>query len=212
VCGYFEIQGFESGVYGKLRKRYGLTLDDSNPKIEARPTDPLPIVTADETGDWQLRTMHWGIRPVWTQQKGGRPIINARAETLLEKRTWSSALQSRRCIIPMTSYIEGSKPPKGSGRRTFELTSAEAFSCAGIWEEQVDSHGQLIEAFTMITTPANQLVLPYHGRMPAMLEADSEDAWLDPDAAPDDLLQVLAPFSPQMMREVPEEQEQLALL
>jgi putative SOS response-associated peptidase YedK len=60
-----------------------------------------------------------------------------------------------------------------------------------------------IESCALITTSANTLVAPIHGRMPVMIDRVAYDAWLDPDASEEDLRPLLAPFPADVMEAFP---------
>jgi len=49
----------------------------------------------------RLGRMRWGLVPSWAADPGvGDRMINARAETVLEKPAFRTALERRRCIVP----------------------------------------------------------------------------------------------------------------
>ncbi|HEY5833206.1 SOS response-associated peptidase [Streptomyces sp.] len=55
----------------------------------------------------QLRVLRWGLVPSWAKTpEGGARLINARAETALEKPSFRRALTARRCLIPADGYYE----------------------------------------------------------------------------------------------------------
>jgi hypothetical protein len=56
---------------------------------------------------------------------------------------------------------------------------------------------------SIITTEANELVAPYHDRMPVMLPKDKYERWLDAGTDPDKLKEMLVPFPESKMREEP---------
>ena len=70
------------------------------------------------------------------------------------------------------------------------------FSLAGLYETWRGPGDQEIRSYAIITTEANELVLPIHERMPVILEREDEDAWLDPDTPFDTIMPLLKPFQP----------------
>ncbi len=49
----------------------------------------------------------WGIVPHWAKdEKSPKGMINARAETLAEKRTFAPLLEKTRCVIPADGFYE----------------------------------------------------------------------------------------------------------
>jgi putative SOS response-associated peptidase YedK len=65
------------------------------------------------------------------------------------------------------------------------------FGIAGIWENWKNPHGEWVRTFTILTTPANELVGTIHDRMPAILAPAAYERWLGSEPDPRDLL---APF------------------
>ena len=66
---------------------------------------PFPIRRGDAGPVGRL--LGWGLGVDWT----AKPLINARAETLAEKRTFRPLLE-RRCLVPATAYFEWRKDGK----------------------------------------------------------------------------------------------------
>ena len=53
----------------------------------------------------------------------------------------------------------------------------------------------MIESCTILTTEANEVLMPVHDRMPAILHPESYDEWLDADArAVASLKELLRPY------------------
>jgi len=48
--------------------------------------------------------MSWGLIPSWSND--GKGFINARAETLEEKPSFSESFRLRRCLIPADGFFE----------------------------------------------------------------------------------------------------------
>ena len=49
---------------------------------------------------------------------------------------------------------------------------------AGLWDQWRAPDGTTLKSFTIITTAANKLLEPLHGRMPVLLAPDRWPAWL----------------------------------
>ncbi len=54
---------------------------------------------------------------------------------------------------------------------------------AGLWETFVDPSGGEIDTACIVTTTANGATAAIHDRMPAIIDPEHFDAWLDPDEA-----------------------------
>src|SRR3984893_11986548 len=52
----------------------------------------------------EARLLTWGLIPSWSTD--GKGFINARAETLQEKPSFSESFRLRRCLIPADGFFE----------------------------------------------------------------------------------------------------------
>jgi SOS response associated peptidase (SRAP) len=59
------------------------------------------------------------------------------------------------------------------------LKSKEPFAFAGLGELWRKPDGKRVESFTIITTEPNELVRPFHNRVPVILRREDEEQWLD---------------------------------
>ncbi len=125
----------------------------------------------------RLGHLRWGLPSL---KAGGRPLINARAETLAEKPTFARLLEKRRCLIVADGFyewrqIDGRKQPV-----YIHMQDHSPFVFAGLWDSVTQEDGKLQSCCTIITTRANKLIAPVHDRMPVILPPSAIDAWLDP--------------------------------
>ena len=57
--------------------------------------------------DNNLVIANWGYFPDWLKnQSNPRPLFNTRYESLLEKKTFTSAFKNSRCLIPLSGWYE----------------------------------------------------------------------------------------------------------
>src|SRR5260370_42465536 len=76
------------------------------PRANIASTQPIPVVII-ENGIRHFRLMRWGLLPAWVEDPGKFTLlINARAETVLEKAAFKNAMKRRRCLIPADGYYE----------------------------------------------------------------------------------------------------------
>jgi len=169
-------------------------LDYEN-RYNIAPSQNIPAIRQIE-GQRELSLLHWGLVPHWAKdRKIGYRMINARAETLTEKPSFRAPFHQRRCIIPASGFYEWQQGAKA--RQPYYLFRRDhaPLALAGLWERWEDpgKPGEVLESCTIITTAANALVAPLHQRMPAILEREAMDAWLDHRQHPADLLALLRP-------------------
>jgi putative SOS response-associated peptidase YedK len=60
------------------------------------------------------------------------------------------------------------------------LIDGQPFALAGLWERWTDAEGAVVESCTILTTTANDLMRPFHDRMPVILAPANYGRWLDP--------------------------------
>jgi len=161
----------------------------------------------DETPDavrW-LRLLTWGLVPSWAKDRSvGYKMINARAETLLD-RTHRRAALTRRCLVPADGWYEWQASPtvrdaKGKPRKQpFWLHPVldEPMAFAGIYEfwrdpaAHPDDPGAWLTTYAVITTEAEQGLRSIHDRMPFVLPRDRWDDWLSPELQDADAVRAL---------------------
>jgi putative SOS response-associated peptidase YedK len=133
----------------------------------------------------------WGLIPNWSKEPKG--LINARAETLELRASFSESFYQRRCLIPADGFYEWKKTGTSKRPYYFQLQDESVFAFAGIWDEWRRDDVS-ITSCAIITTRPNDLVAAIHDRMPVILSPQSQERWLDPEAQPDDLSAVLSPY------------------
>lgn len=151
------------------------------PAPELRPTDQALIVVAD-AGARRGELAQWGLRPDWDQ---GKPLINARAESLAERRTFRPLLASR-CLVPASAYFEWRR--HGGRRLKTRIGPAEGgvVAFAGLCDG---------DTFTLVTCAPAPAIAHVHDRMPVILAPHAEAAWLDPARPFDAVAAHLAPYA-----------------
>ena len=103
MCGRFVITSPPAAV----RAAFGY-LDQPNfpPRYNVAPTQPVPVVIVEQ-GTRRFGLMRWGLIPSWVKDpRKFSLLINARAETVLDKPAFRSAMKRRRCLVPADGYYE----------------------------------------------------------------------------------------------------------
>ena len=129
----------------------------------------------------QLRVLRWGLVPSWAKDPSiGNRMINARAETLLEKPAFRQAFAKRRCLVLADGFYEWQGKGKGP-KQPFWFRRADGglITFAGLWDQWVSPDGEPIETCTIITTSCNETLRPVHARMPVIIAPADRPAWLD---------------------------------
>lgn len=158
-----------------LIERYKAIIMDTNfnPKPEVFPTNTVPVVRVLD--NLQIDQLKWGFMPSYAKS----PLINARAETVNVKPTFKDSFLNRRCIIPATSFFEWEKVEDKKIKRRINISEENVFSIAGLYNSFLDKDGNKYEAFTILTTAANNSMKHIHDRMPVIIPREHEYIWLN---------------------------------
>lgn len=196
-----------------ILKQFGLSPSDSAQtklafdapdNYNVSPGNEMPVIIRGEQ-EHVLEYMVWGLVPSWSKEpQSALKLINARREGLLEKPMWRRLIKSKRCIVPARGFYEWKKLDDGS-KQPYYITpkSGDVLSLAGLWDEWADGAGNELQTYTIITTTPNKEMSEIHNRMPAILNKDQMDIWLEPiDLHQDQLDQLLAPAPDGLLRVV----------
>ena len=182
----------------KLKERFKLK---KVPKVEAQynisPTQPVQVIL--NTRPDELVLVRWGLVPGWAREiNSSYSMINARAETLLEKPSYRDLVGNKRCLVIADSFYEWKKTGKDREPYRVVLKSEGLFAFAGLWDcREID--GNELYSCTIITTSANDLVRDIHERMPVILPESRENDWLMvPDT--EQALSFLAPCESNLLK------------
>lgn len=165
-----EIEKICTRIDAKLRMAAG----------EYRPSQKAPVIIEREE-KLILEKMQWGF----PQYDGKGLLINARCESIEEKKTFRESVQRRRCVIPASGYYEWDAQ---KNKVTFRRTDHKLVYMAGVYN-LVDN----VDRFVVITTQANESVNRVHDRMPLILEESEIAMWLQDERATGYLLHKKSP-------------------
>lgn len=165
--------------------------EDFPPRAHVAPGQPIGIVRM-ENGSRHFALVRWGFIPSWVKEvKPGKPLINARGETVMEKPSFRNAMRRRRCLVPADGYYEWSG---AEGRKVpFFVQAADKglFALAGLWEHWMGADGSELETATLMTIAPNAELSLIHDRMPVIIQPDDYETWLTGEA--EDAAQLIRP-------------------
>jgi putative SOS response-associated peptidase YedK len=197
MCGRYVFvpgKGWERELTKKQRQ--GLGEIELVPNYNVAPMQTMPVVTVDG-----VKLMQWGLVPSWSKQfKPSFSSINARGETAAEKPLYRTPFKKRRCLVPASGFYEWQARQGFKQPYLFTVPGREVFNFAGLYDVWYDPSGKEHYSYTIVTTSANATMKDVHDRMPVILDAAEEAAWLNPDETPDDLQLLLDPFDGTMDR------------
>ena len=132
------------------------------------------VITADRGSDGtslKVSDMFWGVTG-----NDKKLVINARAESALEKPMFSDSVERRRLVIPAAGFYEWDKD---KNKVTFYKKDKSPIYLAGFYKLSDNK-----DSFVILTTAANESMIKVHDRMPLMIEKNAVKDWiLDADAA-----------------------------
>jgi putative SOS response-associated peptidase YedK len=158
------------------------------PRYNIAPTDPAAIVRRGARRERELVLVRWGLIPSWVRDPARfSTLINARAESLIEKPSFRGAVRHKRCLVPADGFFEwtgprGRKQPWLIHRAGWRLDAPGGLpplAFAGLYEDWLGPDGSEIDTMVIVTVAANAMLRPIHDRMPALLEPADFEAWLD---------------------------------
>lgn len=209
MCGRYTLAGPAPGEWSesRLRTRFpGLGESvELRQRFNVAPTDTVPCVTTTQEGEPRGELLRWGLVPHWAKDPDlGAKLLNARGETVAEKPAFRDAFARRRCLIVADGFYEWER--REGARHPFHITrpDAQPFAFAGLWASWHGPEERTLRTCSIITTAANEALAGLHDRMPVILPAGAEGAWLDPATPPELLRELLVPLPPALttLREV----------
>lgn len=148
----------------KLRQPLPVSASDIRPAMSA------PIIYS-EAGQWIMTRSKWGFQG----PKGSGIIINARAETVMEKPLFREAAANHRCLIPASGFYEWDQ---AKNKFRFASEKKETIYFAGIFTSEGEE-----SRFVVLTTAANASMRTVHDRMPLILQPAVFADWLTDTSA-----------------------------
>ena len=125
--------------------------------------------------DNNLVIANWGYFPDWLKsQSNPRPLFNTRYESLLEKKTFTSAFKNSRCLIPITGWYEWKEEDGIKQPYYFFDNSDSLLFAAGLYWNR--SNGDI--ETSIITREAVSPLQTIHNRSPLLLLKEQRELWV----------------------------------
>lgn len=200
MCGRFTLTATFEELIDRFNIESFLPEEDYLPNYNVAPSQSVLVVINNGFIN-KMGYLRWGLIPPWGKDmKIGYKMINARAETLMEKPSFRNAYRNKRCLIIADSFYEWKRQDeKEKTPMRIKMKTDDVFAMAGLWEKWESPEGKSIFSCTVITTEANELVKDIHNRMPVILRPEEEKMWLNPDTNYNELNPLLKPFNMELM-------------
>ena len=192
MCGRYAF--FQTKMLGGLK---------FNPTYNAAPGMRLPVIVNGEGTEAKL--MRWGLIPSWSRDpKIGYHLINARAETIMDKPSFRKPFLTSRCIVPANGFYEWLHQGEEKQAYYIKPSTDQVWGLAGLYDTWKDAEGISLNSFTIVTTEANDMIDKLHNRMPVILTDETKQIWLDQtQAKPRDWQACLKPLTATEMEMYP---------
>src|ERR1700712_2730594 len=176
MCGRFVLTSAPEA----LRRLFGYPEQPNMPpRHNIAPTQPVPVVIS-ENGGRHFHLMRWGFIPAWVKDpRGFALLINARAETVVEKPAFRNAFRRRRCLIPADGYYEW--PPSEARKRPHFIyrRDGQPFGFAALAETWIGPNGEELDTVAIVTAAAGPDLAVLHPRVPVTIAPGDFGRWLD---------------------------------
>ncbi|MCH1926806.1 SOS response-associated peptidase [Shewanella sp. C32] len=166
MCGRLNV--IDDPLCGWVRDQLGISFHTVT-NCDLRPTQMVSTIGMTSNGLYQI-DCSWGIKPEWSKQL----LINAKAETVREKKTFASAFKHHRVLVPCSGWYEWHQEEGHKQKYAFGLPSGEPVLMAGILFPS--ERGQ--QLVTLTTAPTEQAA-QYHSRMPLLVSPNDVDFWFN---------------------------------
>lgn len=176
MCGRYVIASSPEA----LRRLFGYPEQPNYPpRYNVAPTQPVPVVML-ENGTRHFQLMRWGFLPSWVKDpRTFALVINARAETVLEKPSFRNAIRRRRCLLPADGYYEWQASPARKRPFFIRRRDGEPVAFAGVAETWVGPNGEEVDTVAIVTAAASPEMAALHDRVPVTIDPPDFDRWLD---------------------------------
>lgn len=149
---------------------------------EIRPTDVVPVIAPNRSGDRAVFPMKWGF-------SGKTLLMNARSETAGQKPTFQESWERRRCIVPASWYFEWEHLRGNDGKiRTGDKYMIQPKCSSMTWLCGLYRIEEGLPVFVVLTREPGEEIRFIHDRMPLILPEKCIDNWIRPGSRPEDLL------------------------
>jgi len=160
MCGRYVV----TDAVAKTREivKSTIVVNDTD-NFNAHPQQKLPVIKSYTNGK-TVESLQWGLTPSWANEKEIMPLINARLETLNEKRSFKNLIKNNRCLVVADGYYEWKREKMSKQPYYFSRLDNQTIFFAGIYKDY---------QFVIITMQANFNVIDIHHRQPVIINKDA---------------------------------------
>ena len=129
---------------------------------------PKLAVLQSKENKIELDLSVWGLIPHWVKeeeqaQQIWNRTINARGETIFEKPSFRQAASTGRCILPLDGFFEHHHKNGRAFPYYIKTANKERLLIGAIKDSWTNrATGEIIDSFSIVTTPGNELLSEIH--------------------------------------------------
>jgi putative SOS response-associated peptidase YedK len=182
------------------------------PRYNIAPTQPVLMIMAGERQepganrpDRRSLLVRWGFIPIWAKDTKTFPLlINARAETAIEKAAFRNAMRHRRALVPVSGFYEWRRDGNRSQPYWVRPKHGGVVAFGALMETYSEAGGSEIDTSAILTTAANTDIAHIHDRMPVVIQPEDFSRWLDcRTQEPRDVVDLMRPVEAGFFEAVP---------
>jgi len=167
----------------------------------------LPILKNDTIEMYEWGLIHAGVKNNEEANVIRGKTLNARNDTIFEKRSYRQNILSHRSLLPVSGFYESRDLNNVKYPYYIEPKNAPGFMLGTIHDRWTDkSTGETRDTFSIITTEANPLMEMIHNmkkRMPLILSFEDCQKWLDPNLSTEQIKSLMKPYDDKQMKAHP---------
>lgn len=174
MCGRF----FLDVSFDEILSQYDLKVLEGayEERYEIFPTQAV-ITIVKRKSALKAVPMSWGIVTPYLK----KPVINARAESLIQKKLFATAIEKRRCVIPASGYFEWQKlSDTKKMKNKIWVEDEPIIGMAGVYNVY-EIVGEKKAMASILTIDAAASIREIHDRMPLLLTKEMAKRYLDDD-------------------------------
>ncbi|MDD9266902.1 SOS response-associated peptidase [Paenibacillus sp. GCM10023248] len=155
-------------------------------RYEVKPTESVSAVVMNKKGERLLDEFRWGLMPFWAKD-----AVCGERDSIFTNTAFERIIRKQRCILPCSGFYIKVTEGKETQWIKFKMRSG-TFGIAGLYDVWHAPNGEdELRTCMMLMTEANDLVSPHFGKMPAILDQQQAEKWLQSDVEDSRLLRSL---------------------
>jgi putative SOS response-associated peptidase YedK len=164
-----------------------------------------PLVPVISTLNPELITaFNWGLIPDFCKtdldaKDMQLKTLNAKSETVFTLPSFKNSIREKRCLVIVDGFYEWRTIGKQKYPYFIHYKDSEVFAMGGIFNDWVNKQtGEQTKTFSIITTPANELMGKIHNakmRMPFILPKGTERDWLNLNLKDNEIVDLMKPIA-----------------